>query len=274
MARRAITRETLVALFAKSGNVCAFPGCTHELVTSRNLFVGQICHIEAANLGGQRYNPKSTDDDRRSFDNLLLMCYRHHRETDDEATFSAQSLRTMKSDHESKHGQKPFKVNEAFLFRLESEMQAYWSKIETANSEHHIAPQFAVRIPRQSPATEQFSDIARSVSRLAEILADLAGGDAELNEKVRKHLESLGYDLGPYDAIPYYLNPFFNRNWEVHSLAVNNVLTDLSVALKQAEVCFLAEYLKTHSNESDALAALEIAKKELHEMAVSAGYAD
>ena len=134
MARRAVTRETLIALFAKSGNVCAFPGCTHELVTSRNLFVGQICHIEAANPGGQRYNPSSTDEDRRSFGNLLLMCYRHHRETDDEAAFSAQSLRAMKSTHESKHCQKPFKVNEAFLFRLESEMETYWSELETANA--------------------------------------------------------------------------------------------------------------------------------------------
>ena len=91
---------------------------------------------------------------------------------------------------------------------------------------------------------------------------------------MRKHLELIGYDLGLYDAVPYHLNPFFNRNWEMHSLAVNNALTDLTVALKQAEVCFLAEYVKTHSNESDALAALEVAKKELHEMAMSAGYAD
>lgn len=71
MARIAPTRETLIALFAKSGNVCAFPGCTHELVTSRNIFVGQVCHIEAANQGGQRFNPNSTDEQRRSFENLL-----------------------------------------------------------------------------------------------------------------------------------------------------------------------------------------------------------
>jgi hypothetical protein len=93
MSRLAITRETLLALFAKSGNVCAFPGCTHELVTPRNLFVGQICHIEAANPGGQRFNPLSTDEDRRAFGNLLLLCYKHHRETDDVVLFDAQRLR-------------------------------------------------------------------------------------------------------------------------------------------------------------------------------------
>lgn len=274
MTRLAITRETLNALFAKSGNVCAFPGCTHELVTARNLFVGQICHIEAANPGGQRYCPNSTDEDRRSFKNLMLMCYRHHKETDDETLFTPDVLQAMKFDHESKHGQKPFKVNEAFLFRLESEMETYWSAIARANTEHHIAPQFAVPVKVSSPATEQFSEISRSVARLAEILSDLATHDAELNEKIRAHLESLGYNLGPYDALPYYRNPFIHRNWETHSLAVNNTLTDLVVALKQAEVRFLSEYLKTHWNESDAEALLNSAKKDLHEMAISAGYAD
>ena len=125
MPRLAITREALIPLFAKSGNVCAFPGCTHELVTARNLFVGQVCHIEAANPGGQRYNPDSTDEERRSAANLMLLCYRHHRETDDVLAFDASALRLMKYRHESMHGQKPFKVNEAFLHRLEAEMQAY-----------------------------------------------------------------------------------------------------------------------------------------------------
>ena len=46
------------------------------------------------------------------------------------------------------------------------------------------------------------------------------------------------------------------------------------VALKQAEVRFLEEYVKTHSNEGAAIATLEDAKAELRKIAVSAGYAD
>jgi hypothetical protein len=60
----------------------------------------------------------------------------------------------------------------------------------------------------------------------------------------------------------------------MHAFAANNTHTDLIVAIKQAEVRFLEEYAKTHPNESEALAALEAAKQELHVMAVSAGYAD
>jgi len=274
MTRLAITRKTLIALFAKSGNVCAFPGCTHELVTPRNLFVGQICHIEAANPGGQRFNPSLTEEKLRSFGNLLLLCYRHHKETDDTTAFDTKALLAMKHRHESQHGEKPFKVNEAFLQRLESEMQSYWTGIAAANKELHIAPEFAVKLCIGTAAVEQFAEIGKSVDRLAEILADFANRDSTLNEEIKTHLKSLGYDIALYDDVPYFKNPFFNRNWEMHALAVNNTLTDLVVSLKQAEVRFLEEYVKTHSNESDAIASLDVTKRKLHEMAVSAGYTD
>jgi len=274
MPRLTITRDVLIPLFAKSGNVCAFPGCTHELVTARNIFVGQICHIEAASPGGQRFNPASTDEERRSSENLLLLCYRHHKETDDVDTFDVASLRAMKHRHESKSGQKPFKVNEAFLYKLESEMQAYWAGIEDANEKLHVAPEFAVKVRVGTAAVEQFSEIERPVSTLIEVLGDLAASDAILNEQIRSHLVSLGYNLNEYDKVPYFKNPFFNRHWETHALLVTNTLTDLVVSLKQAEVRFLEEYAKTHSNEMEALNRLEAAKAELRDMAVSAGYAD
>jgi hypothetical protein len=274
MARIAPTRKTLIALFAKSGNVCAFPGCTHELVTSRNIFVGQVCHIEAANPGGQRFNPSTTDEQRSSFDNLLLLCYRHHKETDEVDFYDTNVLTAMKLQHESKHAEKPFKINESFLHRLEVEMQAYWNEIQHTNAEHHVAPDFAVRLKVGLPASKQFAEIGAAVDRIAELLRYFAKTDTSLNDEIRQHLESLGYDLAAYDDVQYFKNPFFNRNWEMHALAANNAHTDLVIALKQAEVRFLEEYAKTHPNESDALASLKSAKQELHVMAISAGYAD
>jgi len=274
MARIAPTRETLIALFAKSGNVCAFPGCTHELVTLRNLFVGQICHIEAANPGGQRFNLNSTDEQRRSFDNLLLLCYRHHKETDDIVAYDANALRFIKHQHESKHGEKPFKVNESFLHRVESEMRLYWNNIAITNAELHVAPEFAVRLNVGLLATQQYVEIGAAVERIVELLGYFAETDASLNDEIRLHLKSLGYDLAAFDEVLYFKNPFFNRNWEMHALAANNAHIDLVVVVKQAEVRFLEEYVKTHPNEYDALVAFEVAKKELRTMAVSAGYAD
>lgn len=274
MARLAPSRDTLIALFAKSGNLCAFPGCTHELVTGNNLFVGQVCHIEAANPGGQRYNAEATDESRRSFDNLILLCYRHHRETDNVDLYPASTLRTMKHTHEMRYGAKPFKVNEAFLYRVEAEMETYWSSIAHANANEHIAPEFAVSVPVGLSATQQFAGLAKSVERIRELLSYFADCDAGLDGEIQTHLASLGYNLAAYSEVPYYKNPFSHRNWEMHVLAANNAFTDLIVELKTIEVRFLEEFTKTHPNDIEAIQSLESAKAELHRLAVSTGYAD
>src|SRR5262245_61632545 len=70
--------ETLRELLLKSGNQCAIPGCSHLMMNEDGDFVGQICHIAAAETGGERFNPKMTNEARRSIENLMLMCYEHH----------------------------------------------------------------------------------------------------------------------------------------------------------------------------------------------------
>ena len=102
MSRHSPTADTIRALFAKSGNFCAFPGCTHELVADDELYVAEICHIEAAEPRGPRYNPNTTDEVRRGYDNLVLLCHAHHRRVDsDVSTYTVERLRQMKVEHES-----------------------------------------------------------------------------------------------------------------------------------------------------------------------------
>jgi hypothetical protein len=274
MARLQIKHDTYRALFAKSGNVCAFPGCNEEMVTDDEKFIGQLCHIEAAEPGGQRFNIASNDEERRSFENLMLMCYKHHRETDDVATYDVDLLKKIKREHEALRGQKPFKINEAFLYKIEAQMEEYWALVSDANTNSHVIPELAVHISTQTPPSQQFSEIHRAMNRLFEFLNDLCERDRCLNDEIRKHLLSLGYDLTAYDALPYYENPFSNRNWEIHSLAITNTRTDLSIAVDLAEIRFLEEYVKTHPTDTLALKKLDAAKNALRKTAASVGYVD
>lgn len=41
MARKEPKKEVLRALFAKTGNQCAFPGCKNKLINNKNKFIGQ-----------------------------------------------------------------------------------------------------------------------------------------------------------------------------------------------------------------------------------------
>lgn len=100
--RLAPTLDTLRELYLKSGNLCAFPGCGQVMMDAEGTFVGQICHIEAAEEGGERFNPAQSNEERRSFSNLMLMCYAHHQKTNDVTVYDVETLRRMKAEHEEK----------------------------------------------------------------------------------------------------------------------------------------------------------------------------
>lgn len=100
---REITEKTNKRLHALSGNQCAFPNCMKNLLSSENeINYSNICHIEAAKPGGQRYNYFSNDDYRRSFENLILLCANHHLETNDVVKYTVTVLQEMKKNHEAK----------------------------------------------------------------------------------------------------------------------------------------------------------------------------
>ena len=101
--RLAPKQEVLRELYIKSGNECAYPGCHNVLVDENGNFVGEVCHIEAAMPGGERFNPNMTNEDRRSFDNLMLMCHHHHVVTDDVERYNVEKLKEMKRNHEAKY---------------------------------------------------------------------------------------------------------------------------------------------------------------------------
>jgi hypothetical protein len=96
------TPETLRELFLKSGNFCAYPNCTHLMMNVDGVFIGQICHIEAAVEGGERFNELMTNEERRAFSNLMLMCYAHHQVTNDIDEYDAPKLQKMKAEHEGR----------------------------------------------------------------------------------------------------------------------------------------------------------------------------
>ncbi|MES2331200.1 MAG: hypothetical protein V4539_16465 [Bacteroidota bacterium] len=106
MGRKANKITVVRRLFALSGNLCAYPGCQHELINSKEQFVAEICHIEGANPGSARFNHAQSDEERRSFENLLLLCHRHHVETDDESEFSVTRMQEIKAAHEKQFATK------------------------------------------------------------------------------------------------------------------------------------------------------------------------
>lgn len=82
---RDYTTGTDMALANLSGGLCYWPGCPEPMIRRAGgemYFVGQRVHIRGAYPGSARYDPAMTDDQRRGFGNLVVMCKPHHEVID------------------------------------------------------------------------------------------------------------------------------------------------------------------------------------------------
>lgn len=254
--------EALRALFARSGNRCAFPGCTALLVNERNHFIAQVCHIESAEVGGERFNATQTDEERRSYDNLILLCYPHHVETNDVALYSAERLRLVKAEHERLFGQKVFKIDESLLHKVSFEMEEYWRRIAVLHREHHIASDLAIEID----TTASFLQLADVAAHLVHDIHRIRDYLIESDQLRMERSMAASESAASLQARP--------NDFEILYIGFANVATKLSVTLTQMEIKYLEEYIKLSPDDRSARQRLEQRKEQFAQQAVSAGYAD
>ena len=115
MARLQPTPSTVKKLFAYSGNICASPTCNNSIIDN-DVVLGEICHIEAAEENGPRYNKNSNDEYRRSYDNLILLCEKCHKIIDNnEKQFMAPIISTWKTNHENKYKNANFPASDSII---------------------------------------------------------------------------------------------------------------------------------------------------------------
>lgn len=68
---------------------------------SSEVVTGKVCHIKARKPGGPRYDPSQNEEERHSFENLLLLCPVHHDIIDaDPEFYTVERLIEIKSMHE------------------------------------------------------------------------------------------------------------------------------------------------------------------------------
>jgi hypothetical protein len=94
--------SVLKRLFAKSGNQCAFPKCTVNIVQG-DILLGEVCHIKGAKHEAPRHDKTQTSEERHAFANLLILCPNHHGVIDDDdETYDVERLTRMKNEHEAR----------------------------------------------------------------------------------------------------------------------------------------------------------------------------
>ncbi|WP_206597812.1 hypothetical protein [Microbacterium testaceum] len=121
---------TRSALFEMAKGTCYYPGCD----TKTTIFIkpGQpsvnvhIAHIEGAERGSARFREDMTNEERRSFPNLILLCVPHHDLIDHKEPheYSVDTLAKWKRDRESASGSDLVELNTITDDSLAAAMEA------------------------------------------------------------------------------------------------------------------------------------------------------
>jgi len=102
----AISDRDRKLLWARSGNVCAFPGCPREIAQDKADGGGAFPVAPEAHIVGRNRNSPRGDyplplAERDSYANLILLCPTHHTVIDNDiATYTVENIREMKANHE------------------------------------------------------------------------------------------------------------------------------------------------------------------------------
>jgi hypothetical protein len=122
-------------LFVESHNQCAEPNCLSSLMAEDHITViGKICHIEAANKNGPRFNGDMNNDQRRSYENLILLCDEHHRIIDNpqnESKYRKEKLLEWKQNHISQNSSSSYEISVDHIQKFIEETKKYYQKINS-----------------------------------------------------------------------------------------------------------------------------------------------
>jgi hypothetical protein len=154
--------ETIRELYLKSGNECAFPNCTERIINSEGIFIGELCHIEGALPEGERFNINQTNEERRSFPNLMLLCHPHHVTTDNVEIYTVAIMKKMKLDHETKYTNVVKVIHNSLLDYTEKKQVVLANKLDKLN-----------QVLKWGQNQEQLNGTSIDINKLAKVLKEV-----------------------------------------------------------------------------------------------------
>jgi hypothetical protein len=273
MARKSPNVETLKLLYVRSGNECAFPDCYHPIFNDNGLYIAQLCHINAANIGGQRYDHAQSDAERRSTNNLMFMCHRHHKETDDEKIYTAEKLKKMKFDHELKYTEFGKEANSDMIRQVLHEVNYFWDR---QSKKKFDLEDLKIERNFEQDIFELIKELIENIQKVRDYCDICAESDTskKLQEDLLNLSNRVGIDFSKFDEVPYYKNPFINRNWEMHNIGRPNLFSHISLSLNQLKVKIVDQLLKYNPNDHQLKKIAEKYRQEFENAYDRAYYVD
>lgn len=229
------------ALLARSGNNCAYPGCPRPIVSTKNIYEAQLCHIESVSHKKQRYNPKLGEAGVNDYNNLMFMCLKHHVETNDEVVFTVEIMRKMKYRHESKFVENPYQIDMSHVFAIKKECQSFWDKVEDSNNNEHGLPDLKVIINSKAEYAELNEDIIQTLSLLESLIEVIENKD---------------------------------EYWEIFNIGFPNHFSKIKIVLEHMMIKYLEIYVVGDPQDMEAQGKLNSMRKDFLELSKTSIVAD
>lgn len=275
MARIANKIEEIRILFARTGNRCAYPECNEQLIDQDDVFLGEVCHIEAANVNGARFNPDMSDEERRSTRNLIVLCPNHHTRIDKKPElYDVDRLKKMKEDHERQFTEGSFQISNKLLQKIFEEQLRFQRNVNQKNADWRAEFAFAMELELSEDPSVHLDSFRDSVSRLENHLSCFGKFFNDLPNEIDALLVELGYDPTKYRELPYYKNPFDNCFWEYLNIGVPNILTFMRFHSTALEEHIERQKLKDNPNDKECRKRLGELRSELSELASTSARVD
>lgn len=240
---RTIPDHIYRALLARSGNKCAYPGCPRPIVNTKNIYEAQLCHIESVSHKKQRYNIKMPEEQVNNYDNLMFMCLKHHIETNDENVYTAEVLRKMKYDHESKYIENPFNIDMSHIYTLKKEAEEYWRKVEYANNNEHNLPDLRVSINTRAEYDELSNEVDETLNAIDNLISVIDKNDRD-------------------------------KYWEIFHLGFPNHLNKIRIVAEHMKIKYLEAYIANNPQDMATKAKLDNLRDGFLETSRTSAHAD
>jgi hypothetical protein len=205
----AVSVATIKRLFARTGNSCAFPGCTERLVNDKGNLIAEVCHICADRVGGRRYDPTQSDEERQSHENLVVLCPNHHAEIDSDDAYTVDQLHKIKSEHEAK-SRGDFRIGNSLAQRISDVLSGASAGLIVAEAIHEVGEFIRGIAPSKQLPTEPSEEDRWEAEIPGETISKLI----EPLKYSRKGQVYIAEDAGK--AIVYFISYLFRRaGWQI-----------------------------------------------------------
>ncbi|MEP0367240.1 MAG: hypothetical protein ABJN36_05120 [Cyclobacteriaceae bacterium] len=263
--RKAPSADTYKLLYTRSGNECAFPKCSHPIFNDDGLYVAELCHIKSANKGGARFDESQTDEQRRAPENLMFMCHRHHKETDDVIKYPEEKLNEIKLNHESQFTEAGKQLSNEMIRQIDAESRFYWTRQKEKEYEFD---ELKMKTNFDFSESELYNEIIEGIDLINNYCETCSNSDSsEILERDLKDLFSkAGLDYRKIERVPYYENPFALRNWEYHNIGLPNLFSNLRMKLFQLRVRTFETLTQLNPENKELKSELARYRKEFDEM--------